>query len=71
MVINALNSGARVYMADFEDSTAPTWEGLLEGQANLVDAVRRTIAHVDARTGKSYRLGPNASATLCFGEGVE
>jgi malate synthase len=63
MIINALNSGARVFMADFEDATAPTWENLLAGQANLRDAVRRTIEHVDPRTGKRYRLN-DESATL-------
>lgn len=56
MVINALNSGARVYMADFEDSTTPTWANLIEGQLNLRDAVRRTISFDDPNTGKSYRL---------------
>jgi malate synthase len=56
MVINALNSGAKVFMADFEDSTTPTWNNLLEGQINLQDAIRRTIAHSDAATGKQYRL---------------
>ena len=43
MVINALNSGARVFMADFEDSTAPTWANVIEGQQNLYDANRRTF----------------------------
>ena len=57
MVINALNSGARVFMADFEDSTTPTWANVLEGQINLRDAVRRTITFADAATGKSYKLG--------------
>jgi malate synthase len=44
MVINALNSGARMFMADFEDSNAPTWRNCVEGQANLIDAVDRTIS---------------------------
>src|SRR6266516_4851031 len=44
MVINALNSGARVFMADFEDANSPTWENCVEGQANLIDAVERTIS---------------------------
>src|SRR5437867_3344455 len=44
MVINAFNSGAKVFMADFEDATSPTWKNLIEGQANLCDAVRRTIS---------------------------
>ncbi len=56
MVINALNSGAKVFMADFEDSTTPTWANLMEGQIHLRDAVRRTITYEDATTGKSYKL---------------
>src|ERR1700675_1776624 len=44
MVINALNSGARMFMADFEDSNAPTWRNCVEGQENLIDAVDRTIS---------------------------
>ena len=54
MVINALNSGASCFMADFEDSLSPTWANVLDGQANLYDAVRRTIS-LDAG-GKAYRL---------------
>ncbi|HET6347005.1 MAG TPA: malate synthase A [Myxococcota bacterium] len=57
MIINALNSGAHVYMADFEDSCAPTWQNLLEGQVNLFDAVRRTIRVDDDGSGKTYVLG--------------
>jgi malate synthase len=56
MIINALNSGAKVFMADFEDSTTPTWDNLIEGQLNLRDAVRRTIGFDDPATGKSYKL---------------
>jgi malate synthase len=55
MVINALNSGARVFMADFEDSTAPTWSNLIEGQINLRDAVRGTISYEHPTKG-TYRL---------------
>jgi malate synthase len=54
MVINALNSGASVFMADFEDATSPTWANVVDGQRNLRDAVRRTI-ELD-QGGKSYRL---------------
>ncbi len=61
MMINALNSGARVFMADLEDSCSPTWENVIEGQINLMDAVRRTIALESG--GKSYRLAPE-TATL-------
>jgi malate synthase len=56
MIINALNSGAKVFMADFEDSTTPTWDNLLDGQLNLRDAVRRTITYEDPATKKSYKL---------------
>jgi malate synthase A len=55
MVINALNSGARVFMADFEDSTSPTWRNVVDGQANLRDAVRRTITF-KSEVGKAYTL---------------
>src|ERR1700728_552945 len=57
MVINALNSGANVFMADFEDSTAPTWSNCLEGQRNLRVANRRTIEYISSE-GKLYTLGP-------------
>ena len=56
MIINALNSGAHVFMADFEDSSTPLWNNLLDGQINLYDAIRRTISFDDAKSGKSYRL---------------
>ena len=61
MMINALNSGARVFMADLEDSCSPTWANIIEGQVNLMDAVRRTIALESG--GKSYHLAP-VTATL-------
>mmetsp|Transcript_55857 Transcript_55857/g.83216 ORF Transcript_55857/g.83216 Transcript_55857/m.83216 type:complete len:545 (-) Transcript_55857:558-2192(-) len=54
MVINGLNSGANVYMADFEDSTSPTWSNLMEGQRNLRDAVQGTITFTNSKTGKVY-----------------
>src|ERR1700734_1509251 len=56
MIINALNSGARVFMADFEDSNTPTWTNQIEGQMNLADAVRRTITFDDPTTHKAYKL---------------
>src|SRR4029434_7200317 len=55
MVINALNCGANVFMADFEDSNTPTWQNMIEGQINLRDAVNRAIEH-DSAEGKRYRL---------------
>jgi malate synthase len=56
MVINALNCGANVFMADFEDANTPTWDNLIEGQMNLSDAVRRTITFDDLETGRHYSL---------------
>ena len=56
MIINALNSGASVFMADFEDSTTPSWKNLIEGQINLRDAIRGTIDYTDPASGKSYQL---------------
>jgi malate synthase len=62
MIINALNSGARVFMADFEDANSPTWDNTVQGQANLFDAVRRRIEY-DSPDGKQYRLA-GQTATL-------
>jgi malate synthase len=62
MIINALNSGANVFMADFEDSNSPMWQNNIEGQVSLRDAVRRTITYTSPE-GKEYRLEPNI-ATL-------
>jgi len=62
MIINALNSGAQVYMADFEDAHSPTWTGTIGGQVNLVDAVRRRIEH-RSPDGREYRLSER-TATL-------
>jgi len=58
MVINALNCGANVFMADFEDASAPSWNNLVDGQVNLRDAVAGTIAFSDPSSGKSYKLNP-------------
>ena len=63
MIINALNSGASCFMADFEDAASPTWEAMIAGQINLRDAARRTIAMTDPKSGKSYALGEE-TATL-------
>lgn len=56
MTINALNSGAKVWLADFEDASAPTWENVVLGQLNLTDAYERRIDFTDERSGKSYAL---------------
>ncbi|MFE7395997.1 malate synthase A [Streptomyces sp. NPDC057557] len=58
MTINALNSGAKVWLADFEDASAPTWENVILGQLNLIDAYTRNIDFTDPRSGKSYALKP-------------
>jgi malate synthase len=63
MIINALNSGANVFMADFEDSNSPTWGNCLEGQQNLRDAIRRTIEYVSPE-GKQYRLGSKLATLM-------
>ena len=63
MIINALNSGANVFMADFEDSNSPTWSNNIEGQQNLRDAIRGTI-HYESPEGKQYRLGSNLATLL-------
>lgn len=63
MIINALNSGARAFMADFEDSLAPTWENIIEGQRNLRDAVRREIEYTSPE-GKHYRLGDKTAVLI-------
>ncbi|HZH63189.1 MAG TPA: malate synthase A [Metabacillus sp.] len=62
MVINALNSGAKVFMADFEDATSPSWKNVINGQNNLRDAVRRTISYKN-ENGKIYQLNDQV-ATL-------
>ncbi len=63
MVINALNCGANVFMADFEDSNAPTWNNMIEGQINLRDAIRRTITF-QSPEGKSYALDSKTATLL-------
>ena len=64
MVINALNSGAYVFMTDFEDSNAPTWDNMVRGQVNLYDAVRRTITFDDPVTKRHYALGDKTATLL-------
>jgi malate synthase len=63
MLINALNSGARVFMADFEDANTPTWENMFGGQANLVDAIEGTIAF-EGPDGRRYRLGDEVAVLM-------
>jgi malate synthase len=63
MVINALNSGANVFMADFEDSNSPTWQNNIEGHINLRDAINGTIGYVSPE-GKRYELAPKIATLL-------
>ena len=83
MVINALNSGAKVFMADLEDATSPTWHNVVEGQRNLYDAVRRTITFAEPgwpgvpaqrrnrdAPGATPRLAPRRTHMTVDGEAV-
>jgi malate synthase len=63
MLINALNSGARVFMADFEDANSPTWSNLVEGQVNLTDAIERRI-NFTSPEGKEYKLNEKVATLL-------
>jgi len=63
MIINALNSGAKCFMADFEDSASPTWELMMDGHINLADAVRRRISFTSPE-GKEYKLNPQIATLI-------
>ena len=63
MIINALNSGANTYMADFEDSHSPTWHATIQGQINLMDAVEGTIEFTSPQ-GKQYRLNKDIATLI-------
>jgi malate synthase len=64
MIINALNSGAKVFMADFEDASSPTWSNMIEGQANLKDRWADKLGFTDPVTGKTYRISDTPAALL-------
>ncbi|MEA2378317.1 MAG: malate synthase, partial [Thermoleophilaceae bacterium] len=68
MVINALNSGARGFMADFEDSNSPYWSNMVGGQVNLADAARGSMEHSEG--GKDYRLEENSAVLLVRPRGL-
>jgi malate synthase A len=70
MIINALNSGASVFMADFEDSNSPTRDNVVSGQVNLQDAVRRTITYAAPDTGKTYRLAERVAVLFVRPRGL-
>jgi malate synthase len=64
MIINGLNSGANVFMADFEDSLSPTWDNVIRGQIALKQAVEGTLRHFDPATGKEYALGERLATLM-------
>ena len=64
MLINAWNSGARVHLADFEDANSPTWDNLVRGQLNLIDANRRRLTHTDPASGREYILAERTAVPL-------
>jgi malate synthase len=70
MVINALNSGAKTFMADLEDSNAPSWENTIQGQQNLIDANKKTISLIDLKREKSYVLNPKTAVLLVRPRGL-
>ncbi|MDO6596878.1 malate synthase A [Oceanihabitans sp. 2_MG-2023] len=70
MIINALNSGAKTFMADLEDSNAPTWSNTIEGQQNLIDANKKTISLYDSRKEKSYQLNSKTAVLLVRPRGL-
>ncbi|MFT5790659.1 MAG: malate synthase [Shewanella sp.] len=70
MVINALNANAKVFMADFEDSLAPSWEKVVQGQINLRDAILGDISYTSAETGKSYTLAADPAVLICRVRGL-
>jgi malate synthase len=70
MIINALNSGAKVFMADLEDSNSPTWDNVIDGQKNLYDAVRREISFTNAANGKHYSLNEEVATLMVRPRGL-
>lgn len=70
MVINALNSGAKVFMACFEDASTPTWENMIAGQINMRDSVRRTISLTQESNGKTYKLNDKTAVLIVRPRGL-
>ncbi len=70
MIVNALNSGAKTFMADLEDSNAPSWKNTIEGQQNLIDANKKTISLVDIKRNKSYTLNQETAVLLVRPRGL-
>ena len=70
MVINALNSGAKVFMTDFEDSNSPTWDNMVQGQVNLMDRWTSAMDYTDPATGKRYALGQKPAVLMVRPRGL-
>lgn len=70
MIINALNSGAKTFMADLEDSNSPTWDNNIQGQQNLLDANKKTISLEDKKRGKSYKLNDETAVLIVRPRGL-
>jgi malate synthase len=70
MIINALNSRAKTFMADLEDSNAPSWRNTIQGQQNLIDANKKTISLIDLKRKKSYKLNPKTAVLLVRPRGL-
>lgn len=70
MIINALNSGAKTFMADLEDSNSPTWKNTIEGQQNLIDANKKTISLIDSKRKKSYKLKQETAVLIVRPRGL-
>lgn len=70
MIINALNSGTKTFMADLEDSNSPTWKNTIEGQQNLIDANNKTISLTDTKKNKTYQLSPETAVLLVRPRGL-
>ena len=70
MIINALNSGAKTFMADLEDSNSPTWKNAIEGQQNLIDANKKTISLIDQKRGKTYQLNQETAVLMVRPRGL-
>lgn len=70
MIINALNADVKVFMADFEDALSPTWRNIIEGQANLRDAVNGEINYEDPKSGKKYQLGDDPAVLIARVRGL-
>ncbi|MCL2915427.1 malate synthase A [Shewanella corallii] len=70
MIINALNANVKVFMADFEDSLSPTWEKVVQGQVNLMDAVRGDISFTNEQTGKHYQLKEDPAVLIARVRGL-